>query len=158
MATTNEAQTVQRALNVANPQDLASACQKGKLGNALSPVKAVVTSLTATATPDITSASVKAAAVISGITLKTGQTLPAIGHIVSLRVATSGTAASVGTYIATDDSGTAIVPPGGASAAVGIAKLSDDGKTLTFPNTVTGFTIVYFPRLENLLVDLAPSI
>ena len=46
----------------------------------------------------------------------------------------------------TDPSGTAIVPPGGASAAVGIAELSLDGSTITFPNTVTGFVLVYSPR------------
>ena len=51
-----------------------------------------------------------------------------------------------GTYGVTDAGGTAIIPPGGASASMGIAKLSDDGKTITFPNTVTGFVITYYPR------------
>ena len=44
-----------------------------------------------------------------------------------------------------------IVPPGGAGAAVGIARLSDDGKTITFPNTVTGFVLHYMPRAETAL-------
>ena len=93
-----------------------------------------------------TSRAVKAAATITGLSLDTGEGLPPLGALTSLRVTASGTAGSLGTYILTDPSGTPIVPPGGASAAVGIAKISDDGKTITFPNTVTGFVLQYMPR------------
>jgi hypothetical protein len=36
-----------------------------------------------------------------------------------------------------------VVPTGGASAGAGIALISDDGKTLTLPATITGFVIEY---------------
>jgi hypothetical protein len=40
---------------------------------------------------------------------------------------------------------------------MGIALLSDDGKTLTFPNTITQFTIQYIPRAENIGNEFAPK-
>lgn len=137
--------TLQDLLDQANLNTLGDALHKVKLGHMFSRVKATVAALTATATPDVTTAAVKAAATISGITLATGENLPPIGQLISLRVTASGTAGSLGTYILTDSGGTAIVPPGGASAAVGIAKISDDGKTITFPNTVTAFVLEYYP-------------
>jgi len=146
MTTTTTADFIlQDLLDQANPNVLPDGFRKVKLGHMFSQVKAVVTALSATATPDITTAAVKAAAVITGITLATGENLPAIGKLVTLRVTASGTAASLGTYILTDSGGTAIIPPGGASTAVGIAKISDDGKTITFPNTVTAFVLMYRP-------------
>lgn len=136
-------------LNRAQPGRFDRTLAEMKFGDMLSPIKITVASLGATATPDITSAAVRAAAtVIVGRTpaMKASEMFPPIGQIVNLRVTASGTAASVGTYGITDDAGTAIIPPGGASAAMGIAKLSDDGKTITFPNTVTGFVLTYYPR------------
>ena len=144
--TTNKTQTYTRLLDKAAPDLTPDLLRKMHFGKMMTPIKVTVSGLTATATPDITSAAVKAAATIAGIELETGENLPAIGQVVSLRIAASGTAASVGTYGVTDAGGTAIIPPGGASAAMGIAKLSDDGKTITFPNTVTGFVLVYYPR------------
>jgi hypothetical protein len=144
--TTTKTKTLRDELNTGNPNTLGALARKMKLGDMLSPIKVTVTGLTAASAIDVTTAAVKAAAVVAGVTLETGENLPAIGHVVNLRVAASGTAASVGTYGVTDDGGTAIVPPGGASAAMGIAKLSDDGKTLTFPNTITGFVLTYWPR------------
>lgn len=61
----------------------------------------------------------------------------------SARVVTSGTAASVGVYQAADSGATPLLPPGGANTAVGIAKLSADNSTITFPNTVTRVVIRY---------------
>lgn len=144
--TTTKNETLRSVLNDANLNEIASAMRRMRLGDRLSVVKVTVASLTATATPDITSAAVKAAATIVGMTLATGENLPPIGHVLSLRISASGTAASVGTYAVSDAGGTAIIPPGGASAAAGIALISDDGKTITFPNTVTGFVIQYIPR------------
>jgi hypothetical protein len=144
--TTNKTQTYTRLLDKAAPDSLPDLLRKMQFGKMNTPIKVVVSGLTATATPDITTAAVKAAATITGIELESGENLPAIGQVVSLRVAASATGASVGTYGVTDDGGTAIIPPGGASAAMGIAKLSDNGKVLTFPNTVTGFTLIYWPR------------
>jgi len=123
--------------------DLARLMRKGTMDT---PRKVVVAALTATATPDITSAAVLAAATITPALPSTVTRLPAIKTIRTLRVTASGTAASLGAYIVTDSGGTAIIPPGGASLAVGVALLSDDGKTITFPNTVTGFVVEYDPR------------
>jgi hypothetical protein len=132
--------------NDAHPQNVADFLRAVKLGNMLSVIKVTVTGLTASAAIDVTTAAVKAAATIAGVSLDTGENLPAIGNVVSLRVTASGTAGSLGVYGIGDDGATAIVPPGGAGAAMGIAKLSDDGKTLTFPNTITGFVLIYRPR------------
>lgn len=145
-ATTIDETTLRDQLNRSDLNAIADIAKKIKLGDTLSLVKATVTVLGATATPDITSAAVKAAAVVTGIQLDTGENLPPIGQVVALQVTASGTAASLGAYIVADAAATAIVPPGGAGVAVGIAKLSDDGKTLTFPNSVTAFTIRYYPQ------------
>ncbi len=145
--TTNVLKTIRGVLNTANPNDVADALRKIKYGNMLEPIKIVVVGMTAIAAPVITGALVKAAATISGgLSLANGEMLPAIANIVSLRVTASGTAGSVGTYGISDSSGTAIVPPGGASAAMGVALLNDAGTTITFPNTITAFTLVYMPR------------
>lgn len=146
MPTVTEINTIRQELNRAQIGRLTDLFSKIKLGNMMAPIKVTVAALTASATPDITSPAVKAAATIVGRTLLASENLPAIGQVVNLRISASGTAASVGTYGVTDAGGTAIIPPGGASASMGIAKLSDDGKTITFPNTVTGFVITYYPR------------
>lgn len=161
--TTTKVETIRQVLNQASPDELADAFRKIKLGDMLSVIKVTVAALTATAAPDITSAAVKAAATIVGTTLESGENLPPIGQLLSLRVTASGTAASVGSYIATDTGGTATLPTGGASAGVGIAKLSDDGTTITFPNTVTAFVVTYRPRAPAAIGSLdttkfAPSV
>lgn len=142
--TTSVTNTVARELNKGDPNTVPSLAKKMKWGNMMNPIKVVVASLTATATPDITAAATLAAATVTGIDLDDGENLPAIGKVVSLRCSTSGTANSVGTYIVGDSNSTALSPTAGAN--VGIAELSDDGTTLTFPTTVTGFEIHYYPR------------
>lgn len=144
--TTNVNETMQRVLDQADPDKLADALRKMLFGRMQDPIKVVAAGLTAAAAFDITLAAFKALSTITGLTLATGENLPAIATVVSLRVVASGTATSLGTYGISDAGGTAIIPPGGASAAMGIALLSDDGKTLTFPNTVTAFTLVYRGR------------
>jgi hypothetical protein len=144
--TTTKNETLRSVLNDSNLNEIDAALGKAKFGNMLSEVKVVVAGLTAAAAIDITTAAVKAAATITGLELASGENLPAVGVVKSLRVSASGTAASLGSYIASDPGATAIIPPGGASAAVGVALLSDDGKTITFPNTVTGFVLTYRPR------------
>ena len=143
--TTTKTPTIQGEYNNGVIGNIADLNRTVKLGDMLTEIKVVVTALTATATPDITSAAVKAAGVITGSrALESGENLPPIGEVISLRVAASGTANSVGSYGVTDDGGTAVSPTAGAN--MGIAKLSDDGKTITFPSTVTAFTIRYRPR------------
>lgn len=146
MGTTSKITDLRQVLNSGNLSDMDAVLKKIKLGNMLSAIKIVVAGLTAAAAIDITTAAVKAAATISGITLATGENLPAIGAFLALRVTASGTAASVGNYILGDSTSTLLVPPGGANVAVGVARISDDGKTITFPNTITAFTLMYMPR------------
>lgn len=141
-------QTLEEALKRANPNNIADMLKLLDVSKLFAPIKITVASLGAVAAVDITSPAVKAAITeLLGIgALPDGAFLPAIGSVLSLRVTASGTAASLGTYGISDAGGTPIVPPGGAGLAMGIATLSNDGKTLTFPNTITGFVLAYTPR------------
>ena len=141
--------TLQQILNKANLNQLGTLLQKMKLGNMLNPVKVTVTGLTAAAAIDITTAAVRAAATISGLDRATGDNLPAILSVTALRVTAVGTGA-LGPRVVTDAGGTAGAP--GANGP-GIALLSDDGKTLTFEGTVTGFVLEYIPRSYTDLED-----
>lgn len=141
--------TLQEVLNKANLNQLPTAFQKMKLGNMLSPVKVVVVGLTAAAAIDITSAAVRAASTITGLERETSDNLPAILSVTALRVTGVGTGAT-GARMVTDAGGTAGAP--GANGP-GIALLSDDGATLTFEGTVTGFVLEYIPRSYTDLDD-----
>lgn len=143
--TTTADRTLQTVLQDSNQNEMAAAFRKVKLGNFFAVAKVVVTGLTATAAPVITGSAVRAAATITGLDRATADNLPAIRQVVSLRVTTSGTANSVGTYAIGDASSTPITPTAGAN--VGLASLSDDGTTLTFPTTITGFELHYIPPL-----------
>jgi len=155
--TLSVATTIQSALNAADPNKLADLFRLMKVGNMLAPLKRVFTGLTASATMDLT--------LIDG----TGETVGAANvnrlallGLLYLRVDASGTAASLGNYIVGPPTSTLLIPPGGANVAVGVARISDDGKTITFPNTITGFTIAYAPRsftdvtVVNAALDGAP--
>lgn len=152
-----------REMDKGNLSSIADIARLAKLGMMMTKIKVVVSSLTAAAAVNITAAATLAAATVTNaqgttLSLDTGENLPPIGQVVSLRVTASGTAGSLGTYGITDDGGTAIVPPGGAGAAMGIAKLSDDGKTITFPNTVTGFVLEYMPLAQTNMLSLYPPV
>lgn len=144
--TTTKTQTLQSILDSADPNLLADALRRTAPGKQNAIVKVVVVGITAAAAFDITTAAFAAlaAVTITGIDnpADAGEGLPAIGEVVSLRCTASGTANSVGTYAITD-SGT-LTPTAGAN--VGLATLSDDGKTITFPSTVTAFVLRYRPR------------
>lgn len=155
MSSTTAELTYQQWLNRANLNLLPTIFQKMKLGNMLSPVKVTVASLGATATPDITSAAVLAAAsAISGLERETGDRLPAILAVKTLRVTAVGTGAT-GPRIVTDSGGTAVAP---SSGIAGVALISADGTTLTFEGTVTGFVIEYIPRSNTALSDNYPRL
>lgn len=132
--------TLAQALDEADPNLIADAIRQSKLGTMLTPLKRTFTGLTAAASFDLTT--------IDGTGETVGVTnpnrLPAL-LVENLRITASGTAGSVGSYVAGDVGAVMIVPPGGASVAVGVARISDDGKTVTFPNTVTAFVISYLP-------------
>jgi len=142
MAVTTTTTNINKAeLDRAIPGHTEDVLRGMKLGTMLTPLKRVFTSLTASATMDLTALDA------SGETTGAGNTnrlaVLALGY---LRVDASGTGASLGNYIVGPPTSTLLVPPGGANVAVGVARISDDGKTITFPNTITGFTISYIPR------------
>ena len=119
--TTTSRDTVKTVLDTANPNQLADALQKVKLGTLLTPTKLTLTSLTSTDTHVITD-------------VEHGSN-PAILAVVALRV-TAGAAAA----------GVRVIGDAGATASATVAKLSDNGTTLVFETTVTGFVLEYIPR------------
>lgn len=146
--TTTKTETIQSVLDRADPNLLADALRRLGLGKMQAVVKVVATGLTAAASFDITTPEFAALAgvVITGIDdpEPAGEGLPAVGSVLSLRCTASGTANSVGSYAIGDVAATMLSPT--ASTVVGLARISDDGKTITFPTTVTGFTLQYMAR------------
>lgn len=112
-----------------------------KVGTMLTKIKVVAASLTAAASFDITAAAFLAKCTVTGITLKSGETLPPIGQIVTLRKVAGAQAANC---IVTDAGGTATA---GSATVPAAATLSDDGKTIGFETgaAVTAFTFEYYP-------------
>ncbi len=136
MTTTTKNTDLRQVLNSGNDNLIADALAKIKAGNILSTIKIVVAALAADASPDITTAAVKAAATITGAVLDTDEQLPAIGKILSLRVTASGTAGSLGNYGVADVAGAAALPQlGPAPAGIGTATLI--AGTVTVDTTVT---------------------
>jgi len=135
--TTTKTIDLRYVINAGNLNDEAAALRLMKHGNMHSVIKATFASLSAAASVDITTATSKSKATVTGITLDTGENLPAIGAVISLRVTAGSASAAVRTV--TDSGGT---------ATTAIAKISDDGKTLTFEDTLTGFVLTYIPRGE----------
>jgi len=132
-------------LNNSDLNTIADVLKKIKAGTMFSRVKVVAAGLTAAASFDITTAAFKALSTITGITLASDETLPPIGVPIGLQLIASGTAGSLGTYVLGPVTATPAIPAGGAQVTTGVARLSDDGKTITFPNTVTAFTLLYYP-------------
>lgn len=130
--TTTQTETLKSALNEANPNKLADAMAQIDLGDILTPLVTDTGAITASAT----------------VTLD-----PPALMVQAARVVTSGTAASVGSYLVSDASATTSIPPGGASSGAGVAKISADGTTITFPNTITRAVIQYIPLPATDLTD-----
>lgn len=141
--TTTFIRSLQLVLDQALPGEFVDGCRSLKLGTTFTPLKRVFTGLSASATVDLTALDATGETPIGATN---PSRLPAL-VVTYLRVDASGTAASVGNYIVGPPTSTLLVPPGGANTAVGVARLSDDGKTLTLPNTITGLTIQYVPRM-----------
>lgn len=132
--TVSKEQTLQQILSAANPHQLADALRAVDLGLKFSVIKVVFAGLTSAAAQNITTAAAKAAATVTGVTLDSGQLLPAIAQVVTCRVVT-GTA-----------TGDRSITDAGGTATTAKALLSDDGKTLTFEAVITAFTLTYIPR------------
>jgi len=147
-ATQTRIQDLRQVINDHLPGSVEPALAEVNLGNMLSTIKLVVTGLTAAAAfviPNIPQTSGSGVTVTwNGINLNPdgSDVIPAVGEVVTLRVTNVGTAA-VGPRVVTDVGGTPGAP--GANGP-GIATISDDGTTITFEGTVTGFILTYQPR------------
>lgn len=129
MSTDTAKPTIKTELDKAQPGDLSPLLALVKPGTMMTPIKETITLASVSATIDLTA---KSAAGLAADRIRT------------LRVSdvTGGTSARVGSYIITDASGTALDPQ---ADSPGVAKLSDDGKTLTFAGTVKAIVITYYP-------------
>lgn len=136
--------TIANALDSANPNNVADLLQLVKLGRMLTPLKLTLTGLTSAAAINLTLLKAGASGiVVNSGQLNAGDALPPIQDVKTLRV-TAGAATAGPRTIA--DSGATATAPAGANALPGVAKLSDDGTTITFDTTVTAFVIEYIPR------------
>lgn len=144
MTTTTKTDTVAEVLTKADPNQLADALRKVDLGNMLQVKEydtGVITAAAAIPLPE------NALAVLSA-------------HVIS-----SGTAASVGHYMAGNSATTPLLPPGGANTAIGLCSvqgISAPGAAataagyitgVTFPNTVTRAVIRYIAAPAVALTD-----
>jgi hypothetical protein len=153
--TTTRDRTYKEILDSGHLGYIEASLAAAKLGTQMAEVKVVVSGLTAAGTHDITTAAFKALATITGIELLSGENLPPIGDVRSLRVTAATTVTTEGSYQVTDASGTAVTA--NSSAVLGIATLTDDGKTLGFPTAdVTAFVLRYRPRTA-VAMSAAPS-
>lgn len=149
MTTTTKVDTIQQVLTKADPDQIADALRKVDLGNMLQQKEYDTGTITAVAAVPLPESALA---------------------VLSARVVTSGTAASVGTYHVGDSAVTPLLPPGGASTAVGIASaqgitapgagLTGTGPvtTVTFPNTVTRVVFRYIAASKtDITTKFAPS-
>lgn len=146
--TTSATQTLKDALSKADPNEIADALRKVDLGNLLQVKEYDTGTITA----------------IAAVPLP--ENALAVLHA---RVVTSGTAASVGSYHVGDSAVAPLLPPGGASVAVGIASsqgitapgagLTTAGRvtSVTFPNTVTRVVFRYIAAPKALLTAKFPE-
>jgi hypothetical protein len=145
----NELFNPQQVLDQSDPNLVPDVLRQMALGTMLTPMKVTVTGLTAAAAFDLTSTAVQAAATVNngaaqftpGVTPSPVALPPAL-VVSTLRVTAVGSGAT-GPRTVTDAGGTPVAPSAGIA---GVATISDDGKTLTFEGTVTGFIIEYVPR------------
>jgi hypothetical protein len=134
-----------------NPLDMASAAKRLGAGWMQTPLKIVVTGATASASWNLSDlrngqGGCTITSAKDGTALPSGFAPPPLsGQPRSLRVTGSGTSTAVGDYHVTDSGGTMLDPPLMPNTAVGTARCSDNGNTLTFRVTVTGFTLIYMP-------------
>lgn len=129
------APTLQEILDLAVPQEVFDVLRLMHLGTMLTPLLRTFTGLASSATQNLTQ--------IDATGETTGPTNP--NRLAALSVTTlRATAGSdLGAYSVTDSGGTASA---GASGSPGVALLSADGTTITFPGAVTAFVIQYIPR------------
>lgn len=146
--TNTKTRTLRAALDAATADEFTSAARRSKLGTRLTVLKRTFTGLTGAATYDLTALDATTEAPKEDDLTYSGTGNPnrlPLAYCLSLRITAATTATVVGAYILTDAGGTPVTAA--TSSVVGIATISDDGKTLTFPSAdVTAFIIEYVPR------------
>lgn len=143
MTTTTQKDTVQSALDRADPNQVADALQQIKLGTVLTPLKRSFTGLASSATQDLTAIDA------------TGETVGADNPNRLAALAVVALSDATGAMLVADSGAT---PMAIGAHNNGVATLSDDGKTITFPSAQTAFEIVYVPRASvDMASDFAPS-
>lgn len=126
--TATSKETVQSVLNEANPNKIADALAKAALGTLLAPVEydtGVITGATSITIPNMGALLVQSVIVVSG-------TESATPHIPVDSSATPGQIGATGVYT---------------------AKVSADGKTITFAANVTRVRVRYIPNSATALTD-----
>lgn len=123
MSTTTVFESIAAILDKANPETLADALRRVKLGTILTPLKKTFASLTGAEVHDLTDAE--------------HDNMPPVLMIIALNV-TAGAAAA----------GARMVGDVGATPSATVVALSDDGTTLTFEAHVEDFVIEYIPRSD----------
>ena len=138
--TTTMIRTLQNVLDQALPGEFSDAARQAMLGTTLAPLKRTFTGLAGAATYNLTTLDA------SGETVGLANTNRlALLALRSLRITAATTGTVVGTYVLSDIAGAAVTAA--THTVVGIALISDDGTTLTFPSAdVTAFVIEYIPR------------
>lgn len=125
--TTTAIRTNKLVLDDADPNEVSDVLRKAKLGT-------ILTGL------------VEDSGVLNPEALTVTLTKPAL-LVQAARVTVSATnALSVGAYVVGDAGATPVVPVGGANAGAGVASISADGLTITFPNEIGRAIIQYIPR------------
>lgn len=144
--TTTQARTLYKMLIDCDPNYMADLFRQMQLGNMMQTFKVTFVGLTTATAHNITDSGHAAGA--SGVTVnlpsgyplaEQASALPAIGVLVALR----DTGGATGVYVAGD---TGCTPFDASGSHPGVVKLSDDGTTITFNTTTTGFVIEYIPR------------
>lgn len=152
--TTVISNTLAQALYKSDPNTLADTLRQYGIGTHLSPQKWAWLGTTGATAVAINTAAFFTNASPGAYTpaLPQSQSVLAPALIVGTLRVTTGPSGSVGAYLVTDSGGTTQLKAntGVSGAAVlsqpGVALLSDDGTTITFPAQVSGFIIEYLPR------------
>jgi hypothetical protein len=145
--TTTRVDTTEQILKKADPNEINDAFHKMDLGTMLTPRKHTFTALASAAAQDITTLAALAADVATPALPSNVLNLPPILSVIALRVTAGAAAAGVRT-----------IGDSGATASATVAKLSDDGKTLTFEAAVTAFVLEYIARPNtDMTAKFAPS-
>lgn len=143
MATATLNDTVQLEMDKGQLGTTANCVALMRLGSMNSLLKVTVAGYTAAATIDLTDPVVLALATVNVGYVRPGENLPAIGVLKTLQVTGASANTEIGSYVVTDAAGTTVAPTN--ATILGVATITDDGKTLGFSGSITDLVIEYYP-------------